>query len=297
MDYREQRKIDLHIHSTASDGTLTPAQIIDLAQAQHLSAIAITDHDTIDGAREALQIGLPPRLHFLTGIELSAAPPAFLHRSGSFHILGYGLRLDDDELNHTLLDLQRARENRNPAIIERLGRLGFHMTLAEVAEMVGAGQIGRPHIARVMLKKGYAHSIDEAFDRYLGNGKPAYVDKYRISCRRALGIIRSAGGIPVLAHPYLLGIKQASELENLIVSLKKSGLAGIEVFYPEHPPQATAFYKELAERHGLLITGGTDFHGSLKPEIQLGVGTGEFRVPFALYERLCDYLDRLSAGT
>jgi 3',5'-nucleoside bisphosphate phosphatase len=297
LDYREQRKIDLHIHSTASDGTLTPAQIIDLAQAQHLSAIAITDHDTIDGAREALQIGLPPRLHFLTGIELSAAPPAFLHRSGSFHILGYGLRLDDDELNHTLLDLQRARENRNPAIIERLGRLGFHMTLAEVAEMVGAGQIGRPHIARVMLKKGYAHSIDEAFDRYLGNGKPAYVDKYRISCRRALGIIRSAGGIPVLAHPYLLGIKQASELENLIVSLKKSGLAGIEVFYPEHPPQATAFYKELAERHGLLITGGTDFHGSLKPEIQLGVGTGEFRVPFALYERLCDYLDRLSAGT
>jgi 3',5'-nucleoside bisphosphate phosphatase len=297
LDYREQRKIDLHVHSTASDGTLTPAQIIDLAQAQHLSAIAITDHDTIDGAREALQIGLPPRLHFLTGIELSAAPPAFLHRSGSFHILGYGLRLDDDELNHTLLDLQRARENRNPAIIERLGRLGFHMTLAEVAEMVGAGQIGRPHIARVMLKKGYAHSIDEAFDRYLGNGKPAYVDKYRISCRRALGIIRGAGGIPVLAHPYLLGIKQASELENLIVSLKKSGLAGIEVFYPEHPPQATAFYKELAERHGLLITGGTDFHGSLKPEIQLGVGTGEFRVPFALYERLCDYLDRLSAGT
>jgi 3',5'-nucleoside bisphosphate phosphatase len=297
LDYREQRKIDLHVHSTASDGTLTPAQIIDLAQAQHLSAIAITDHDTIDGAREALQIGLPPRLHFLTGIELSAAPPAFLHRSGSFHILGYGLRLDDDELNHTLLDLQRARENRNPAIIERLGRLGFHMTLVEVAEMVGAGQIGRPHIARVMLKKGYAHSIDEVFDRYLGNGKPAYVDKYRISCRRALGIIRGAGGIPVLAHPYLLGIKQASELENLIVSLKKSGLAGIEVFYPEHPPQATAFYKELAERHGLLITGGTDFHGSLKPEIQLGVGTGEFRVPFALYERLCDYLDRLSAGT
>jgi 3',5'-nucleoside bisphosphate phosphatase len=297
LDYREQRKIDLHIHSTASDGTLTPAQIIDLAQAQHLSAIAITDHDTIDGAREALQIGLPPCLHFLTGIELSAAPPAFLHRSGSFHILGYGLRLDDDELNHTLLDLQRARENRNPAIIERLRRLGFHMSLAEVAEMVGAGQIGRPHIARVMLKKGYAHSIDEAFDRYLGNGKPAYVDKYRISCRRALGIIRGAGGIPVLAHPYLLGIKQASELENLIVALKKSGLAGIEVFYPEHPPQATAFYKELAERHDLLITGGTDFHGSLKPEIQLGVGTGEFQVPFALYERLCDYLARLSAGT
>ncbi|MGA9479666.1 MAG: PHP domain-containing protein [Desulfobacterales bacterium] len=292
MDCKDQRGIDLHIHSSSSDGTLTPAQILDLAQAQHLDAIAITDHDTIDGSKEALQIGIPSCLHFLTGVELSAAPPPFLHRSGSFHILGYGLRLDDDELNQTLLVLQHARKNRNPAIIERLCRLGFGMTLDEVVEMVGESQIGRPHIARVMLQKGYVHSIDEAFDRYLGTGKPAYVDKYRISCQRALDIIHGAGGIPILAHPYLLSIKDAAEVEKLVVSLKKIGLEGIEALYPEHPPHATAFYKELADRHHLLITGGTDFHGSLKPEIQLGIGTGDFRVPFALYEQLVDRLAR-----
>ena len=292
MDCRKQRGIDLHVHSTASDGTLTPAQILELAEAQHLRAIAITDHDTIDGSKEALQVGIPSSLDFLTGVELSAAPPSFLRRSGSFHILGYGLRLDDDELNQTLLVLQHARENRNPAIIERLGRLGFDMTLAEVVEMVGESQIGRPHIARLMQKKGYVHSIDEAFDRYLGTGKPAYVDKYRISCQRALGIIRGAGGIPILAHPYLLRLKEATEMEKLVVSLKKIGLEGIEALYPEHPPQATAFYEELAGRHHLLITGGTDFHGSLRTEIQLGIGTGDFHVPFELYERLNDRLAR-----
>jgi predicted metal-dependent phosphoesterase TrpH len=295
LDCREQRGIDLHVHSTASDGTLTPAQILELAQAQHLRAIAITDHDTIDGSKEALQVGIPSSLHFLTGVELSAAPPPFLRRSGSFHILGYGLRLDDDELNHTLLVLQHARENRNPAIIESLGRLGFDMTLAEVVEMVGESQIGRPHIARVMLAKGYVHSIDEAFDRYLGTGKPAYVDKYRISCQRALDLIHGAGGIPILAHPYLLSLKDAVEVEKLVILLKKIGLGGIEALYPEHPPRATAFYKELADRHHLLITGGTDFHGSLKPDIQLGIGTGDFRVPFALYEQLIDRLARHSA--
>jgi predicted metal-dependent phosphoesterase TrpH len=146
-----------------------------------------------------------------------------------------------------------------------------------------------------MLKKGYVHSIDEAFDRYLGTTKPAYVDKYRISCQRALDIIRGAGGIPVLAHPYLLNLKEAAELEKLVVSLKKIGLAGIEALYPEHPPQATAFYEQLAERHHLLITGGTDFHGSLKPEIQLGIGAGDFHVPFELYERLNDRLVRHTA--
>ncbi|MFY9704301.1 MAG: PHP domain-containing protein [Desulfobacterales bacterium] len=295
MDCKDQRGIDLHIHSSSSDGTLTPAQILDLAQEQHLDAIAITDHDTIDGSKEALQIGIPSCLHFLTGVELSAAPPPFLRRSGSFHILGYGLRLDDDELNQTLLVLQHARENRNPAIIEQLCRLGFGMTLDEVVEMVGENQIGRPHIARVMLQKGYVHSIDEAFDRYLGTGKPAYVDKYRISCQRALDLIHGAGGIPILAHPYLLSLKDAAEVEKLVVSLKKIGLEGIEALYPEHPPHATAFYKELADRHHLLITGGTDFHGSLKPDIQLGIGTGDFRVPFALYEQLVDRLARHSA--
>lgn len=290
MDCSAPKGIDLHVHSSASDGTLSPAQILTLAQAQHLGAIAITDHDTIDGVTAALAGGIPPALHFLTGVELSAAPPSVCTRAGSFHILGYGLRVDDEALNRTLLVLQQARENRNPAIIERLGRLGIDLTLADVLALAGDGQIGRPHIARLMIKKGYVHSIDEAFDRYLGAGKPAYVDKYRISCRQALGLIQGAGGIPVLAHPYLLGITDEAEFERLLISLIRIGLAGIEVFYPEHPRSATAFYHALADRYRLLITGGTDFHGSLKPDVQLGVGTGDFSVPFELYERLVDRL-------
>ncbi|MFZ0244011.1 MAG: PHP domain-containing protein [Desulfobacterales bacterium] len=293
MDCSPPQAIDLHVHSSASDGTLTPVQILSLAQAQNLGAIAITDHDTIDGVTEALEAGIPSALHFLTGVELSAAPPSICPRAGSFHILGYGLHVDDDALTRNLLVLQQARENRNPAIIERLGRLGYDLTLADVLALAGDGQIGRPHIARLMLKKGYVHSINEAFDCYLGTGKPAYVDKYRISCRRAIDLIRGAGGIPVLAHPYLLGIADAAEFERLIVALKEIGLAGIEAFYPEHSQPATEFYRTLADRHHLLITGGTDFHGSLKPEVRLGVGTGDLSVPFELYERLIDRLAQI----
>ena len=284
--------IDLHIHSSASDGTLSPGEILETACAQNLEAIAITDHDTVEGAKQALQVGIPETLQFLTGVEMSAAPPPTLSLSGSFHILGYGIDLDDVALNQVLQVLQKARENRNPAIIERLNQLGFDMTIDQVVVAVGEGQIGRPHIARVMLQRGFVTSIDDAFDRYLGHGRPAYVDKPRISCQQAVDIIRGAGGIAVLAHPFLLNLNDPGVMENLLVELKKMGFEGIEVYYPEHPPQATSLYEVLARKHDLLMTGGTDFHGKLKPEIQMGSGTGHFFVPFALYERLCAGLTR-----
>ncbi len=284
--------IDLHIHSSASDGTLSPGEILETACAQNLEAIAITDHDTVEGAKQALQVGIPETLQFLTGVEMSAAPPPSLSLSGSFHILGYGIDLDDVALNQVLQVLQKARENRNPAIIERLNQLGFDMTIDQVVVAVGEGQIGRPHIARVMLQRGFVTSIDDAFDRYLGHGRPAYVDKPRISCQQAVDIIRGAGGIAVLAHPFLLNLNDPGVMENLLVELKKMGFEGIEVYYPEHPPQATSLYEVLARKHDLLMTGGTDFHGKLKPEIQMGSGTGHFFVPFALYERLCAGLTR-----
>jgi len=284
--------IDLHIHSSASDGTFSPGEILETACAQDLGAIAITDHDTIDGAKQALQAGIPKTLQFLTGVEMSAAPPPSLSHSGSFHILGYGIDLDDVALNHALQVLQEARENRNPAIIARLNQMGFDMTIDQVVAAVGEGQIGRPHIARVMLQRGYVTSIDDAFDRYLAHGRPAYVDKPRISCQRAVDIIRGAGGIAVLAHPFLLNLSDPADMEKLVVELKRMGFEGIEVYYPEHPPAATALYEELARKHDLLMTGGTDFHGKLKPEIQMGSGTGHFFVPFALFEQLCAELAR-----
>jgi len=291
LDCNRGLRIDLHIHSTASDGTLTPAEIVRTAESQGLAAISITDHDTLDGSRQALPICSGP-VRFLTGVEISAGPPPGAPCSGSFHILGYGIDLDDPVLNRTLTVLQNARRNRNPAILERLVRLGVDVSMEEVVRLAGDAQIGRPHIARTMVHKGFVKSIDEAFDRYLGHDQPAYVDKYRISCQQALAMIRNAGGIAVLAHPFLLNIPTHRQMEQLIGTLKPMGLMGIEVFYPEHPPAETAFYKNLAERYDLLTTGGTDFHGSLKPEARLG-GDGNFQVPYELYPPLIARLEKI----
>ena len=286
MEYKNRLRIDLHIHSTASDGSLTPADIIDHAQKLNLAAIAITDHDSVDGSKEALQIGIPPSLHFLTGVEISAAHPPFFPGSGSFHILGYAIHLDNRDLNQALSKLQDARKNRNPEILKRLNKLGFRISLEEVNQEVGEGQLGRPHIAYAMVKKGFVASINEAFDKYLGTARPAYVDKDRIECEQAINLIRAAGGIPVLAHPALLNIENDQKLDALLQNLIKIGLAGIEVYYPGHSPQQIRQYTELAGKYGLLITGGTDFHGSITPEIKMGSGTGDLFVPYNLYKEL-----------
>jgi len=286
LEYNKRLRIDLHIHSTASDGSLSPADIIDHAQKLNLAAIAITDHDSIAGSKAALQIGIPPSLHFLTGVEISAAHPSFFPGSGSFHILGYDINLDNRNLNRALRKLQDARKNRNPEILNRLKKLGFQISLEEVAQEVGEGQLGRPHIAYTMLKKGFVASIEEAFDKYLGTKRPAYVDKYRIECEQAIRIIRAAGGIPVLAHPALLNIEDNQKLDALLQNLMKIGLAGIEVYYPGHSPQQIRQYTELAGKYDLLMTGGTDFHGAIMPEIKMGSGSGDLFVPFNLYKEL-----------
>ena len=189
-------------------------------------------------------------------------------------------------LNRTLKTLQKARKNRNPQIIRRLNRLGIDITLKDVINEIEDGQLGRPHIARCLVAKGYAGSIDEAFDNYLGKGQPAYVDKYRVESAKAMEIISGAGGIPVLAHPFLIQFKGNHNLEQLIITMKSMGLRGLEVYYPEHPSEHTAYYAELATRHELLMTGGTDFHGSLKPDIRMGSGSGELSVPYGLYEQI-----------
>ncbi len=286
MDSNQHAGIDLHIHTTASDGTLKPVQIISRAQRLNLKAIAITDHDTVAGSQEAVNCGIPPSLGFLTGVEISAAPPPFYSGAGSFHLLGYSIRLEDSRLNRTLSTLQRARKERNPAIMKRLNRLGIDIDLDDVRRDAGEGQLGRPHIAHLMVKKGVVASIDEAFDRYLGAGKPAYVDKKRIECLTAIEIIRKAGGIAVLAHPGLLKFNNEDELDKLIGQLKKAGLRGVEVYYSGHSPAQTRLYAELACRHGLLMTGGSDFHGDIQPEIEMGSGLGELTVPYNLYEVL-----------
>ena len=288
MDYKNRLGIDLHIHSTASDGSLTPAEIINRAQRLNLAAIAITDHDSIYGSKEALQAGIPPSLKFLTGVEISAAHPPFFPGSGSFHILGYCIRLDNQALNQALNRLREARKNRNPKIIKRLNELGLKISLEDVNPTIAHGQLGRPHIAQVMIKKGFVKSMDEAFDKFLGAGKPAYVDKNRIGCEETIQMIRDAGGVPVLAHPALLNINDDFQLEELIQNLIKIGMRGIEVYYPEHSPEQMQRYRELANKYNLLITGGTDFHGSITPKIEMGTGKGTLFIPYKLYEELAN---------
>jgi 3',5'-nucleoside bisphosphate phosphatase len=286
LEFKSPLSIDLHIHSTASDGTLSPAEIISLALRLGLGAISITDHDSIAGCREALLNGIPEEIGFLTGIEISAEPPPSYPGAGSIHILGYGIRLDDPDLNRALESLQNARTDRNPQIIERLNQLGISIRLEEVEREASGGQPGRPHIASVLIKKGVVKTMDEAFDRYLGNGKPAYIDKFRIDTSQAIGLINTAGGIPVLAHPCLLELEKDQQLVDLLDELMEMGLKGVEVYFSDHTPEQTLSYAKLAKRYHLLMTGGTDFHGDIQPAIQMGIGKGNLHVPYELYEAL-----------
>jgi len=294
LDYNQHAGIDLHIHTTASDGTFTPSEIVAHAVKLKLKAIAITDHDTLAGSGEALSSGIPAALEFLTGVEISAAPPPLYHQAGSFHLLGYSIRLDDAVLNRTLEKLQAARKNRNPAIIDRLNALGISISLDEVRALAGEAQLGRPHIAQLMVNKGVVSSIDEAFDQFLGADKPAYVDKYRVKCSHAIAAILEAGGIPVLAHPGLLEYESDQQLDELIGLVKQMGIQGIEVYYPEHTADQTVLFKELAQRHDLLMTGGTDFHGGIHPEIEMGSGKGNLHISYELYQKLIQHKKRTS---
>jgi predicted metal-dependent phosphoesterase TrpH len=283
--------IDLHVHSTASDGTLTPSEIFTLALQLGLKAVSITDHDTLSGSIRALADGIPSSLNFLTGIEISAEAPDGYRIKGSVHILGYGIDPYHAGLCTLLDKLMTARRNRNPKIIARLNELGMGLSLEELNAIVGGGTAGRPHIAQLMVQKNMARSIDDAFDRFLGKNRPAYVDKFRAPMDQAIGAINAAGGIAVLAHPYLNNIYELSVFETFLLTLKSMGLGGIEALYPGHPKAATDLYCRLARKHDLLITGGTDFHGQMTPGIQVGIGDGSFHVPYSIYEGLAARLE------
>lgn len=276
-------RIDLHIHSSASDGTLSPLEIAERALSLNLKAIAITDHDTVNGLRQ-IQANLPQELAFLNGVEISTSAPKTCRHQGSLHILGYGFNMEDAELNRHLTILQDVRKNRNPQIIAKLNQLGFPMQLEDI-EAPEDGQVGRPHIARHMIKKGYVNSIDEAFDLYLGTGKVAYVDKYRIDCELAFELILNAGGLPVLAHPGLINLPE-DELEAAVDTMVEMGLKGIEALYPAHDKVKNQLFFRLARKHKLVVTGGTDFHGPVNQGFEIGFGMGDFYVPYEIYERL-----------
>jgi predicted metal-dependent phosphoesterase TrpH len=281
MTHKNAEYVDLHIHSTASDGSLSPSQIIQEAKKAGLRAISITDHDTLDGTIEALGCPDLAPLEVISGIEMTANFP-----SGGMHILGYLFETDDVSLGQTLKIVQNARAERNSKITYKLKALGINIQYSDVLTIAGTGQVGRPHFAQALVLKGTVGNVDEAFNKFLKKGGPAYASRYRLEPAEAIEVITKAGGVPVLAHPSSLGAKREEKLDRILADLKNAGLKGLEVYYPEHDPEQESTYKRLALRNGLVMTGGTDFHGSIKPHIHMGIGKGHMRIPFELIDPL-----------
>jgi 3',5'-nucleoside bisphosphate phosphatase len=272
--------IDLHTHSNASDGSYPPEEVVRQAKEGGLAAMALTDHDTVDGLSEAVAAGETYGVEVIPGVEVSAQFPG-----GTMHIVGLFVEFQDGRLDQRLAVLKQARIDRNPKIIKKLKDLGIAITMARVEEISGGGQVGRPHIARALLEKGYVSSIQEAFDKYLGYQRPGYVSKFRFPPNEALAMIREAKGIPILAHPFTLNLA-AVPLKNQIIELKGQGLAGLEVYYSEHTPEQEALYLKLARELDLLVSGGSDYHGQNKPEITLGSMASQKNLTYELVETL-----------
>ncbi|MEW5692249.1 MAG: PHP domain-containing protein [Candidatus Hydrogenedentota bacterium] len=269
--------IDLHIHSNASDGSFTPSEIINLACEIKISAISITDHDTINGQKEALSC--KTSIEVIPGVEVST------DYSRMLHILGYCFDIHNQELNNKLEYFRNGRKIRNELIIKKLNELGMKIKLDEVLENAADGVPGRPHIAQVLLTNGYVKTIQQAFDKYLKKGAVAYFNRAKLLPDETIRLIKQAGGIPVMAHPIQTGLA-GDRLVKLVKNLKDCGLAGIEVWYSAHSDEQTKFYQFIAKKFRLIQTGGTDFHGKNKPDIKLGKGFGNLKIPYSCVKSL-----------
>ena len=283
--------IDLHTHSTHSDGSYTPGELVRYASKRKISIIALTDHDTVSGIDEAIQVGRETGVEIIPGIEVSVT-----HEPGTMHILGYFLNYQDSIFQNRLEKLQSARESRNIQLIQMLNDLGIKITLEEVAKEAGGGQIGRPHFASALIKKGIVKNFDEAFRNFLAKGAAAYVDKRYLSSTEAIRLIHEAGGLAVLAHPKLLGFKSDAELEACIQRLSEEGLDGLEVFCSSQSGKESERYREVALRYDLFITGGSDFHGAKKASVELGILGTYGRMDDSIVKEMRAYLEAAKDG-
>jgi predicted metal-dependent phosphoesterase TrpH len=245
-------RADFHTHTNASDGRLSPAELVRLAVSRGLSILAITDHDSTEGVAEALTAAAEhPGLTLVPGIEMSTDIPG-----DEIHVLGYFLDYEDPEFQGTLTRLRDARRDRGRMMVEKLHAMGIDIPWKRVEELAGDGSVGRPHVAQALVEFKRVSSFQEAFDRYIGRNGPAYVERAKLTPEEAIKILAEAGALPVLAHPASL-----SNLDALIVQLKAVGMAGIEVYYQDYDQNTRARLAAATERHGLLKTGGSDFHG------------------------------------
>lgn len=275
--------IDLHIHSTCSDGTFTPKEITDKVIEKNLYGFSLTDHDTVDGISEIFSMNLPEHLKFIPGIEISCDA---LHRE--IHILGYGIDYKNQQLNKTLNDLRKKRMQRNLDMIELFQKDGYPVTLEKLQHGDPDTVITRAHFSRVLVEEGICTSRDQAFSKYLGEKCKYYIPKPFFDPKDCLKLILDAGGIPILAHPFLYKFSN-KDTKHLIRNLKEYGLTGIEVYHSSHHQGQVAKLREWQKEYDLLATGGSDFHGTNKPDIDIGTGRGPLYVPDHLLDELLEY--------
>jgi predicted metal-dependent phosphoesterase TrpH len=272
--------VDLHVHSTASDGKFSPQAIVEKAAARGLVFIALSDHDTVDGVAAALRVAQDyPRLNVIPAVEISTDIP-----DGQAHILGYFIDYTSDDLASSLKNFKESRLIRAQAMIARLAEMGVKVEWQRVQEIAGEGSVGRPHIAQAMMENKYIESIKEAFEKYIGQGCPAYVERDKMTPVEAVELIVRSSGLPVLAHPTTV-----AEPERLVETLKPAGLTGIEAYYKDYNADEIKTLVDMANRHNLIVTGGTDYHGlDDKTEVMLG----GVDVPLEAVEKLIALADK-----
>jgi predicted metal-dependent phosphoesterase TrpH len=275
--------IDLHVHSKVSDGSDSPERLVELAVEAGLSAFALTDHDRQDGVAVAAKKAAEVGIGIVPGVEISC------EHKGTMHMLVYFLEPGEGPLQDELGRLQRARDTRNERLVARLGELGLPVTMEELQEEAGGTGAGRPHVAAILVRKGYASSVQDAFDKFLAKGQPAYMEKERLAPRRATSLALQSGALPVLAHPLSLGLSPA-DTASAVAELADAGLVGLEAIYGRYDQGQRADLAVLAAQNGLAVTGGSDYHGTYKPDLSVGTGQGDLHVPdgalAALRERL-----------
>ena len=266
------RSADLHIHTNYSDSTQSPKEVVDHAHEQGLGCIAITDHDTVDGIEPAVEAAKKYALEIIPGIELSSEAVG-----KDIHILGYCIDYKNEDFIRTIRSMQNARIERMREMIEKLKGLGVgNITLEEVCERSQSDSVGRPHLATILVEKGWVSNIKKAFNQYLADDAPAYVPKYKISPYEAIKLIKRARGVAVLAHPML------TRVDDMIPGFVEAGLHGLEVYYPSRSDNIIRFYEELAEKYQLIATGGSDAHGSVKKHTFIG----KIKIPYSIVEQL-----------
>ena len=275
--------IDLHAHTTASDGSLTPTELITKASQLGLAALAVTDHDTVGGLAEAREAAQAVGLELVPGVELSVEDG-----DGRFHLLGYGFDTNNPELAETLVALRVARAERNAQMAKRMTALGLPVTMDDVRAEAGEDSevIARPHFAQALIKKGVVNSVQEAFDRFLASGKPLYLPKQGLTAREAIALLHRAGGVAVMAHPGLVPQSASALAARMEARAQNDGMDGIEAYYSQHSPADTERFLALAARLGLLATGGSDFHGTPKPHVPLGIVHGGGPASYSLLTAL-----------